>query len=34
VGYEHSSKTVKFINMKGDEKREGKEKEDKPEPSK
>lgn len=33
VGYEHTNKTVKFINMKGDEKKENKTKEDKPEPS-
>lgn len=30
VGYEHAAKTVKFINMKGDEKKESKPKEDKP----
>jgi hypothetical protein len=32
VGYEHTAKTVKFINMKGDEKKpkEDKPKEDKP----
>jgi hypothetical protein len=33
VGYEHAVKTVKFINMKGDEKKETKSKDDKPEPS-
>lgn len=29
VGYEHSEKTVKFINMKGDEKKETKGKDEK-----
>lgn len=31
VGYEHTDKTVKYINMKGEEKKEGKGKEEKKE---